>query len=128
MPSKFVIKHMSQGGNDRYRNDYYKNHSNSIDYQAMTDAGSIVKEEQENLQQYHHGANSMNPSKRTGLMHQSLDRSGETGTIGVRSRGGRRYRTIVGQPENYIQSPQRQSISPIGANSVRYKTKRTDPN
>lgn len=45
MPSKFVIKHMSQGGNDRYRNDYYKNHSNSIDYQAMTDAGSIVKEE-----------------------------------------------------------------------------------
>ena len=94
----------------------------------MTDAGSIVKEEQENLQSYQHGANSMNPSKRTGIMHQSLDRSGETGAIGVRSRGGRRYRTIVGQPENYIQSPQRQNISPIGANSVRYKTKKTDPN
>ena len=55
MPSKFNIKHMSQGVNERYRNDTYKIHSNSIDYQTITDGESIVKEEQESLKTYQHG-------------------------------------------------------------------------
>ena len=51
---KFNIKHLSQRVNERYRNDNYKIHSNSIDYQTITDGESIVKEEQESNKTYHH--------------------------------------------------------------------------